>query len=84
MDADAVRTISELSEEQARELMGLALDDLQLDALSALTADVARVLARHDGGLALNGLVTLPDDVAEALATHEGVLSLDGLTTITP
>jgi hypothetical protein len=84
MDADAVRLISELSEEQAHALVGLRLDDLPLDSLSSLSADVARILTRQDGGLALNGLVSLADDVAEARAAHEGVLSLDGLTTLTP
>ena len=63
MDADGVRTIAQLSVEQARELVALQLPSLNLDSLAAMTPEVARILTEHEGGLALKGLTQLDDDV---------------------
>ncbi len=57
---------------------------IDFSGLQTISPEVARVLAKTDGGLCLNGLTTITPEVAEALAKHEGELQLDGLTTITP
>jgi hypothetical protein len=55
---------------------------LYLNGLTTLSADAAKALAQHKGGLSLNGLTTLSDEAATALAQHKGDLSLTGLTTL--
>ena len=52
------------------------------DGPTALTPEVARLLAACDGPLILDHLNTLSADVARQLARHRGTLSLNGLRTI--
>ena len=57
---------------------------IDFSGLQTISPEVARVLAKTDGGLCLNGLTTITPEVAEALAKHEYWLGLNGLTTISP
>jgi anti-anti-sigma regulatory factor len=57
---------------------------IDFSGLQTISPEVARVLAKTDGGLCLNGLTTITPEVAEALAKHEYWLGLSGLTTISP
>ena len=75
------------SEEAPKEARGSPLADTvtpEETNLTQLSADTAKVLARHKGSLALDGLKELTPDVAEPLATCSVSLSLNGLTTLTP
>jgi len=53
-----------------------------MNALGQLSAEKARELSQHKGGLALNGLTTLSDEAANALLNYNGWLSLNGLTSL--
>jgi hypothetical protein len=57
---------------------------IDFSGLQTISPEVARVLAKTDGGLCLNGLTTITPEVAEALAKHEYWLGLNGLTAISP
>jgi len=55
---------------------------LPLDALSTLSLEAARELAKYDGWLSLNGLKEISDGAAVALGQHKGALHLNGLTKV--
>ena len=56
---------------------------LSLNALTTITDNAAKKLARLDGNLQLDGLKTISDSVANVFAKHKGGwISLDGLRTI--
>jgi hypothetical protein len=55
-------------------------ENLRLRELSYLSLEVARILARHQGELALPSIKLLSDPAAEALAAHNGKLHLPALT----
>lgn len=57
-------------------------DELVLDEVQDLSAEVATVLSRYGGAISLDGLSELNEDVAAALATHEGRLSLNGINSL--
>lgn len=52
---------------------------LDLDHLTQLDAETARILVKGDFCLELNGLAEIDAATAEVLATNEGVLSLNGI-----
>ena len=67
---------------------------LQLDAVTRISDDEARVLARNENSLSLGGLLSLTESVAASLGSHKGRpstgwphrdtmrLSLDGVTSL--
>jgi hypothetical protein len=59
-------------------------DELSLNSLTDLTADTAKVLAKHKGSLNLDGLKELSPEIAKTLAACSAKLSLRGLTQLTP
>ncbi len=73
-----------LTAERAKQLAQDKSGKLTLDGLTALSPEVARELARHEGWLSLNGIKSLSNGSAEALAQHKGQLHLDGLTALSP
>jgi mono/diheme cytochrome c family protein len=76
------RTITDLPAEEAKRLADEHRGKLALDALTTLSDDAAKELARREGWLALNGLRTISDAAAAALGEHKGYLFLDGLTSL--
>lgn len=83
---DAIITSSRnsaLTARDARELVQLGRDVLDLDFLSSLTQAAADELANHRGTLVLNGLTHLPSKLAKSLRWHEGRLELDGVHELT-
>jgi mono/diheme cytochrome c family protein len=76
------RTITDLPVEEARRLAGENRGRLSLDALTTLSDDAAKELARREGWLAINGLKSISDAAAAALGDHKGYLFLDGLTSL--
>ena len=83
-DSSIVSTWSSTTPAVARALVERQQPFLDLRGLTSITPDVARILAKTQGGLWLNGLTSITLDVARALAKHQGVLQLKGLTSITP
>ena len=71
---------NELSVDEARRLAQDRSGRLLLDALTTLSPEAAKELARFDGWLSLNGLTSLSDESAGALGQHKGPLHLNGLT----
>ena len=59
-------------------------EDIDLNALEELDADMARVVAETRGKLFLNGLTSMTPAVAEILANHRGWLHLEGLRSMSP
>ena len=55
---------------------------LSLNGLTSLSAEVAAVLAGHEGRLSMNGLQELSEEAATALEQHKGRLVLNGLTSL--
>ena len=92
-------TLTTLTVEQARELMGKKLQGTggldggfgSLDALTTLDPEVAEVLVEYRGAISFNGLTELSPATAAVLARHKPVgqfghadLRLNGLKTISP
>jgi hypothetical protein len=92
-------TLTALTVEQARELMGKKLQVAggldgsfgSLDALTTLDPEVAEVLVEYSGAISFNGLTELSPATAAVLARHKAVrpfgyadLRLNGLKTISP
>jgi hypothetical protein len=92
-------TLTALTVEQARELMGKKLQVAggldgsfgSLDALTTLDPEVAEVLVEYRGAISFNGLTELSPATAAVLARHKAVrpfgyadLRLNGLKTISP
>ena len=78
-----------LDQEAAHCLVRYGADTLSLDSLTAITPDIARILAKTPGSLSLGALTSLDLETAHALATWKGwgeqvFLSLRGLKTLPP
>ena len=81
------KAIKRLTPQQARELVARYKgQELPLDGLTTLDADVAKALVKFPGDLLkLGGLTTLDADTAKALAAFDGErLWLNGLVTLEP
>ena len=72
----------ELTADRAKKLARDGNGRLLLDDVTALSAEAAKELAKHEDWLSLNGLKGVSDTTAEALAQHRGQLHLDGLTKV--
>jgi mono/diheme cytochrome c family protein len=76
--------LQSLTPEVAELVVKSARQGINLDGLTTLTEDLAKVLAKTNGSLSLNGVKTLPDAVAEALGKVGVPLLLNGLEQISP
>lgn len=81
--------LSTLSEDQAKILAnaGSGRTPLDFSGLRTLSPEVARILMKREGWVALNGLTMIPDDLVEALVEEknhqfEPRVFLDGLTEV--
>lgn len=76
-----VRSITELSAAEAKKLVGeFRGEELPLDSVRGVSANVADELATHTSLLSLDAVATLDDPSADALAKTRGRISLRGLT----
>lgn len=72
-----------LSVDDARELVRLGVDPLDLAFVHSLTQAAADELAKHRGTLKLNGIVEVKSKLAKSLRWHRGRLELDGAHELT-
>ncbi|MFM9024646.1 MAG: tetratricopeptide repeat protein [Planctomycetaceae bacterium] len=68
-----------LSVDDARELVRLGVDPLDLVFVHSLTQAAADELAKHRGTLKLSGIVEVKSKLAKSLRWHRGRLELDGV-----
>jgi len=71
-----------LTPEQAQEAIRDAAETLSFEHVTSLTPEVAAILAKHKGELALYGLEVLSADAAKALAKHDGRLNLKSISSL--
>jgi len=83
VEIEAISRKGAITALEARQLVQLGKDPLDLSAIHSLTLAAADELAKHRGTLMLNGIREVRSKLAKSLKWHQGPLELDGVPELT-